>query len=75
MAETVILNAIGKKCPLPVLLARKELKKLSSGQELHLISDDIGSLKDVPALLHKTGDELISTKEEGNQITFIIKKK
>jgi TusA-related sulfurtransferase len=47
---------------------------LSAGQELELVVDDIGALKDVPALVHKTGDKIISTKEEGEKITFIIKK-
>ena len=62
------------KCPLPVLKTKKELNNLTSGQIIEVISDDIGSLKDVPALLNKTGDELISTKEEGEKITFTIKK-
>ncbi len=61
-------------CPMPVLMIKKELKKMSSGQLLELIVDDIGALKDVPALLNKTGDEIISTKEEETQITFLIKK-
>ena len=61
-------------CPMPVLMIKKELKKMSSGQVLELIVDDIGALKDVPALLNKTGDEIISTKEEETQITFLIKK-
>lgn len=68
------LNAIGKKCPMPVLMTRKELKKLNSGQVLELIVDDKGALKDVPALLHKTGDELMETREEGEKVTFMIKK-
>ncbi len=59
---------------MPVLMVKKELKKMSSGQVLELIVDDIGALKDVPALLNKTGDEIISTKEEKTQITFLIKK-
>ncbi|KKM16953.1 hypothetical protein LCGC14_1680640 [marine sediment metagenome] len=61
-------------CPMPVLMIKKELKKMSSGQVLELIVDDIGALKDVPALLNKTGDDIISTKEEETQITFLIKK-
>ncbi len=68
------LNALGKKCPMPVLMTRKELKKLNSGQVLELIVDDKGALKDVPALLHKTGDELMETREEGEKVTFMIKK-
>ena len=70
----ITLDAKGKKCPMPVLMAKKELKKMSSGQVLELIVYDKGALKDVPSLLKKTGDSLIDTKEEGSQITFEIKK-
>ncbi|HEC41168.1 MAG TPA: sulfurtransferase TusA family protein [bacterium] len=55
-------------------MVKRELKKMSSGQEVELIVDDIGALKDVPALIKKTGDEILNTKEEGKQITFLIKK-
>ena len=68
------LNALGKKCPMPVLMTKKELKNMSSGQTLELVVDDKGALKDVPALISKTGDSIIETKEDGNQITFMIKK-
>ena len=68
------LNTVGKKCPMPVLMAKKELKKMSSGQTLELISDDKGALKDVPALINKTGDTIVETKEEVEQIIFTIKK-
>jgi len=68
------LNALGKKCPLPVLLTKKELKKMSSGQTLELITDDRGALKDVPALINKIGDKILETKETGEQITFMIQK-
>ncbi|NHJ19722.1 MAG: sulfurtransferase TusA family protein [Candidatus Lokiarchaeota archaeon] len=68
------LNAIGKKCPMPVLMTKKELKNMSSGQTLELVVDDKGALKDVPALISKTGDSILETKEGENQITFMIKK-
>ncbi len=68
------LNTLGKKCPMPVLMTKKELKKMSSGQTLELIVDDKGALKDVPALINKTGDKIVETKEDGDQITFMIQK-
>lgn len=68
------LNAVGKKCPMPVLMTKKELKKMSSGQTLELVVDDKGALKDVPALIGKTGDKILETKEEGANITFMIQK-
>ena len=68
------LNTLGKKCPMPVLMTKKELKKMSSGQTLELITDDRGALKDVPALVNKIGDKILETKEAGEQITFMIQK-
>jgi TusA-related sulfurtransferase len=68
------LNAVGKKCPMPVLMTKKELKKMNPGQTLELIVDDKGALKDVPALLNKTGDSLLGTTENGDQLTFMIQK-
>ena len=70
----ITLDAMGKKCPMPVLLTKKELKKMTTGQTLELIVDDKGALKDVPALLSKTGDELVNTNEENARVTFLIKK-
>ena len=70
----ITLDAMGKKCPMPVLLTKKELKKMTAGQTLELIVDDKGALKDVPALLSKTGDELVNTNEENAKVTFLIKK-
>ena len=73
MADKTI-DAKGKKCPMPVLMTKKELKKLAAGQTLELIADDVGALKDVPALIKKTGDEILETNQNGDVITFMIKK-
>jgi len=70
----ITLNVVGKKCPMPVLMTKKELKKMSSGQTLELIVDDTGARKDVPALLNKTGDDLLETKEAGDHLIFMIQK-
>jgi TusA-related sulfurtransferase len=73
MADLTI-NALGKKCPMPILMTKKELKKMSVGQTLELIVDDKGALKDVPALVKNTGDTILDTKEDGDNIIFTIKK-
>ncbi len=68
------LDYLGMKCPMPVLKTKKELKNIASGQTLEVIVDDVGAKKDIPALLRKTGDELVELKEEGSKLIFIIKK-
>jgi len=69
------LDTVGKMCPMPVLMTKKELRKMSSGQILEVISSDKGSVKDIPAMLRKTGEELLETKEDGANFIFVIKKK
>jgi tRNA 2-thiouridine synthesizing protein A len=59
---------------MPVLLTKKELRKMNSGDKLEVVADDIGALKDIPSLLSKTGDKLLETKEENNKIFFYIEK-
>ena len=59
---------------MPVLMTKKELKKMGPGQTLELIVDDKGALKDIPALINKIGDTILETKDNGEQITFMIQK-
>ena len=73
MAEKTI-DTKGKKCPMPVLMTKKELRKMNSGETLELLADDVGALKDVPALIKKTGDTILETKQDGENITFLIQK-
>ena len=69
-----VLDTLGQKCPLPILKGKKIIKKMNPGETLELLSDDGGAKADVPALLRKTGCTLIELKEEGEKLTFLIKK-
>lgn len=68
------LDASGLNCPLPILRAKKALGTLSSGQVLHIIATDPGSVKDFEAFAKQTGNDLVESKEEGGKFTFLIKK-
>ena len=68
------LDTSGLTCPMPIMRTKKLLQTLSSGQVLHLMATDPGTKSDIPALVGKTGDRIIETKEEGGKIHFYIKK-
>jgi len=68
------LDASGLNCPLPILRAKKSLAGMSSGQVLHIIATDPGSVKDFEAFAKQTGNELMESKEEGGKFYFLIKK-
>jgi tRNA 2-thiouridine synthesizing protein A len=68
------LDASGLNCPLPILRAKKTLADMESGQVLHIIATDPGSVKDFEAFAKQTGNELMSSGEEGGKFTFLMKK-
>jgi tRNA 2-thiouridine synthesizing protein A len=68
------LDASGLNCPLPILRAKKTLNAMTSGQVLHIVATDPGSVKDFDAFAKQTGNELMESKEEGGKFHFLIKK-
>ncbi len=68
------LDARGLNCPLPILRAKKAINGLEDGQVLKIIATDPGSVKDFEAFCKQTGNELVSTAEDGGEFTFFIKK-
>ncbi|HTY98473.1 MAG TPA: sulfurtransferase TusA family protein [Rhodocyclaceae bacterium] len=69
------LDARGLNCPLPILRAKKALTELQSGQVLHIIATDPGSVKDFAAFAKQTGNELLSSAENNKEFEFFIKRK
>lgn len=68
------LDASGLNCPLPILRAKKTLNTMASGEVLHIVATDPGSVKDFDAFAKQTGNELMESKEEGGKFHFLIKK-
>jgi tRNA 2-thiouridine synthesizing protein A len=68
------LDASGLNCPLPILRAKKSLATMDVGQVLRIIATDPGSVKDFEAFSNQTGNELLSSGEEGGKFVFAIKK-
>jgi len=68
------LDASGLNCPLPILRAKKSIAGLISGDVLHVIATDPGSVKDFESFCKQTGNELISSAEENGKFIFDIRK-
>lgn len=71
---TNLLDAKGLICPMPVLKAKKALKKLSVGDILIVEATDPSARKDFPAFCETTGYDLINVTESQDVLTFEIKK-
>jgi tRNA 2-thiouridine synthesizing protein A len=74
MAEPVILDAKGLKCPLPVLKARKAMREVPEGGVLRVLTTDPGAVKDFEHFCSVTGHALVAHHAEGEVLVFDIRK-
>lgn len=77
MADDVVkvVDAKGQSCPMPVLLARKGIDDLESGQVMRVESTDAGSKSDIPSWTRDMGHELLASETDGPVYTYTIRKK
>lgn len=68
------LDVLGFFCPVPISEARKVLLQMQSDEVLEVWSDDPEVLHDMPLLLNRTGDELLSVEENAGEYRMLIRK-
>ncbi|MGD0834689.1 MAG: sulfurtransferase TusA family protein [Candidatus Dormibacteria bacterium] len=61
-------------CPTPIVKVSKAIKEVELGQTLLLIADDPGAPSDVQSWSRRTGNELVSTEQEGDVSRFLIRR-
>ena len=68
------IDAKGQKCPMPVLLTSRGIKKLDAGQVMLVEATDSGSRSDIPAWAKDTGNELLEATAEDGVFRYLIRK-
>ncbi len=71
MADAV-LDTKGLNCPLPILKAKKALKKMASGAVLEVHATDPGATADFEAFCRQTGCTLVESGEDDGVYRFLI---
>ncbi len=70
----VTIDAKGQKCPMPVLLTSRGIKKLEPGQVMLVEATDSGSKSDIPSWAKDTGNELLDASSEDGVFRYVIRK-
>jgi len=75
MAPPSRLDVVGTFCPIPVLLAVREMRRLKPGDRLELLGDDPAMREDVPAWCEHAGHRLIeATDEPEGVLRFLVER-
>ena len=70
----MVLDAKGLNCPLPILKTKKALQTMEVGGVLEVLATDPGAVADFKSFCRQTGNELVSSSEEGSVYKFLIKR-
>jgi tRNA 2-thiouridine synthesizing protein A len=68
------IDAKGQKCPMPVLLASRGIKKIEPGQIMLVEATDGGSRSDIPSWAKDTGNELVESSSADGIYRYVIRK-
>lgn len=73
-ATDPLVDARGRLCPLPTLMAALRLESMSSGEKLTLRADDPTTRQDFPSWVRERGYVLTDTVEEQDSFRFTVLK-
>ena len=72
MKHTV--DAMGKQCPIPVVMTKKVLDKAEQGDEIQVLVDNETAVNNLSRLAGSTGCSFVSRKTEGGyEIHMVVK--
>lgn len=70
----VEVNVVGETCPVPLVEARKALRKASPGDIVEITGTHPASKKEIPMAVEALGLELLEIEEEGDSWKIKIKR-
>ncbi|MFT5807597.1 MAG: tRNA 2-thiouridine synthesizing protein A [Moritella dasanensis] len=68
------LDALGLRCPEPVMMVRKTVRKLDDGQTLLIIADDPATVRDIPSFCQFMDHTLVASQTKQLPYQYLIKK-
>lgn len=68
------IDVTGETCPVPLVEARKALKKASHGDVIEITGNHPASKKEIPMAVEALGLELVDVKEKNGIWTIKIRK-
>lgn len=68
------LDAIGLRCPEPVMMVRKTVRQMAQGETLLIIADDPATTRDIPSFCEFMDHTLIASETNQTPYQYLIKK-
>ncbi|WP_330149209.1 sulfurtransferase TusA [Shewanella xiamenensis] len=68
------LDALGLRCPEPVMMVRKTVRQMAQGETLLIVADDPATTRDIPSFCEFMDHTLIASQTNQTPYQYLIKK-
>ena len=68
------LDAIGLRCPEPVMMVRKKVRLMADGETLLVSADDPATTRDIPSFCRFMDHTLVASETEQAPYRYLIRK-
>lgn len=68
------LDALGLRCPEPVMMVRLQVRKMQDGESLAIIADDPATTRDIPSFCRFMSHTLVSSQTDNLPYLYLIQK-
>ncbi len=71
---TLSLDALGKKCPIPIIMLAERIRDVTIGQTIEVLADDPAAKTDVPAWCALKSHEFVQSAELVRGWSFLVRR-
>lgn len=68
------LDALGLRCPEPVMMLRQKIRKIDTGETLLVTADDPSTARDIPSFCRFMEHQLVKQQTDELPFQYVIKK-
>ncbi len=68
------LDALGLRCPEPVMMLRLKVRKIQNGETLAVLADDPATTRDIPSFCRFMQHTLLASQVDSLPYQYLIKK-
>ncbi|AXF78568.1 sulfurtransferase TusA [Erwinia tracheiphila] len=68
------LDALGLRCPEPVMMVRKTVRDMQDGETLLIVADDPATTRDIPGFCRFMEHRLLAQATETPPYRYLVKK-
>ena len=74
VARPVVVDVLGRPCPIPVIELARAVGTVAIGDEVLVLSDDVGAKVDIPVWCRMRNQQLVEVTQDGGAWTFRVRR-